>query len=152
MAHKTYRVSLTVEQRTDLEALTRSGTVRVRVYKRARALLLADENLEEGGLADAAIAPQVSLSLPTVQRIRRRFAEAGLEAALYDRPRRGRPARLDGAQKAALTALACSTPPQGYARWSLRLLADRAVELELVDTISHAGVRQVLKKTDSSPT
>ena len=149
---KKYRVELTQTQREQLETLTSSGTIKVRKYKRARVLLLTDEAHKEGRKSDEEIKERVNISLPTIQRIRRRFAEEGLEAALNERPRPGKPKTFSGEQRAQITALACSEPPEGYARWSLRLLADKLVELELVDSISHVTVQEVLKKTNSNRT
>jgi transposase len=144
---KKYRVKLTKDQREILQDLTSSGTVKVRVYKRARALLLADERHAEGGQTDERIALRVDISPPTVQRLRQQFVQDGLEAALNEKPRPGAPKKFSGRTKAKITALACADPPEGRAKWSLRLLADKLVELELVDSISHQKVRQILKKT-----
>jgi transposase len=83
----------------------------------------------------------------TVFNIKRRFLQEGLDAALFDKPRSGKPPRIDGTQRAKITALACSKAPDGHARWSLRLLADKAIELGFVDTISHNAVKEILKKT-----
>jgi transposase len=148
MSAKKYRVKLSQEQREKLEELTRRGTVSVRMYKRARVLLLADENSERAGKKDAEIAELVDTSLSTVNRVRRRFVEEGLDVALRDKPRPGKPRTFSGRDRAAVTALASSAPPEGRARWSLRLLADKLVELEIVDSISHQTVRGILKKTN----
>jgi transposase len=150
MPKRKFRVELSKEQRKTLQEMTRRGTIKVRKYKRARILLLADETQAEGGRTDSEVAEQVGVSAITVHRVRRRFVEEGLEAALDDKPRSGAPSKLSGKQKAEITALACSDPPEGYARWSLRLLANRLVELEVVDSISHDTVDRVLKKTNSS--
>jgi transposase len=152
MLAKKYRVKLSQEQREKLEELTKGGTVSVRKYKRARVLLLADENSERGGKKDAEIAELVDTSLSTVSRVRRRFVKEGLELALSEKPRPGKPRTFSGRDRAAVTALASSEPPEGRARWSLRLLADKLVELEIVDSISHRTVRDILKKTSSSLT
>ena len=149
---KKYRVKLTKTQREQLKALTSSGTIKVRKYKRARVLLLADEAHKEGRKSDEEIKERVSISLPTIQRIRRRFVEESMEAALNERPRPGKRKTFSAEQRAQITALACSEPPEGHARWSLRLLADKLVELELVDSISHVTVQEVLKKTNSNRT
>ena len=140
MSAKVYRVNLKPAEREQLMELTQKGTVKVRKYKRAQALLLADE----------AIMTQVGLSLATVERIRQRFAEGGLMQALNEAPRPGRPRGFSGKQRAEVTALACSTPPEGYGRWSLRLLADKLVELEIVESISPQSVHAILKKTNSN--
>jgi transposase len=152
MSAKKYRVKLSQEQREKLEELTRRGTVSVRTYKRARVLLLADENSECAGKKDAEIAELVDTSLSSVNRVRRRFVEEGLEAAVRDKPRSGKPRTFSGRDRAAVTALASSAPPEGRARWSLRLLADKLVELEIVDSISHQTVGDILKKTSLSLT
>lgn len=149
---KKYRVKLSDVEQGKLQELTSSGTIKVRKYKRARVLLLADEAHKEGCKSDKEIAERVDISVPTIGRIRRRFVEEGLESALNEKPRPGRPETFTGEQRAQITALACSEPPEGYARWSLRLLADKLVELEVVESISHVGVQDVLKKTNSNLT
>ncbi len=93
------------------------------------------------------IADTLGLSVATVYNIKRRYLTTGLDAALTDKPRSGKPASVDGTARAKITALACSTAPDGHARWTLRLLADKAVELGFVEDISHTTVRQILKKT-----
>lgn len=150
MSAKVYRVNLKPAEREQLVELTQKGTVKVRKYKRAQALLLADEAQVGGGQADESIMTQVGLSLATVERIRQRFAEGGLSQALNEAPRPGRPRGFSGKQRAEVTALACSTPPDGYGRWSLRLLADKLVELEIVESISPQSVQAILKKTNSN--
>ena len=149
--HK-YPVRLSQSERSELNRQTTQGRIQVRQLKRAQILLLADENLPSGGQTDKAIAAQIGVSMPTVERTRRRYVESGLEAALKEAPRRGRPARISGEVRAKITALACTTPPEGYGRWSLRLLADKAVELAFIEQISHEAVGQILKKTNSSRT
>jgi len=149
---KKYRVKLSQAQREILKELTSSGTIKVRVYKRARVLLLADEGHSDGSKSDKQIATQVDISIPTIQRVRRRFVEEGLEVALNEKSRPGARPKFRGRQRAAVTALACSEPPEGHARWSLRLLADKLVELEQVDSISHKTVGEILKKTNLSLT
>ena len=109
--------------------------------KRAQILLKADE-----GLKDAEIVSALNTSGPTVERIRKRFVQGNLEKALYDDPRPGSQTKLDGRAEAELIALACSDVPDGHAKWSLRMLADKLVELEIVEGISHETVRQTLKK------
>ena len=142
MPAKQHHVQLNNQERTHLENLTRKGQVQVRVYKRARILLLAHQ-----GLNDADIATQTASSPRTIQRIRKRFTTERAQVAIAEKPRPGRPSKLTPEQRAKITALACSTPPAGYARWSLRLLADRAVELELVACVSHETIGVILKKT-----
>lgn len=118
----------------------------------ARILLKADQSPDGPAWIDDRIAEAVEVSQPTIFRVRRQFVEAGLEAALHRRPsRREYRRKLDGEQEARLIALACGTPPAGRADWTLRLLADRLVELEIVDTVSYQTVRRTLKKTHSSP-
>lgn len=152
MAKKKYRVKLSKEQRETLQELTQRGTIKVRKYKRAQVLLLADETQAKSAKADAEIAEQVGVSPITAHRLRRRFVEEGLEATLAEKPRPGAPAKFSGKHRAEITALACSEPPEGYARWSLRLLANRLVEMDIVDDISHDTVDRVLKKMNSSLT
>jgi transposase len=147
---KKYRVKLSKEQRELLEELTSQGTMKVRAYKRARILLLADESQYGPGKTDEQIAEQVNTSPGTAQRVRQRFVQSGLEGALTEKPRSGAPPKITSRQRAQITSLACSEPPEGYARWSLRLLATKLVELELVDQISHDSVDRVLKKTNLS--
>jgi transposase len=149
---KKYRVKLSDVEQEKLQELTSSGTINVRKYKRARVLLLADEAHKEGCKSDKEIAERVDISVPTIGRIRRRFVEEGLESALNEKPRPGKPKTFTGEQRAQITALACSEPPEGHTRWSLRLLADKLVELEIVESISHVTVQDVLKKTNSSLT
>lgn len=140
---KKYLVTLTESERSDLKAMISSGKGAARRLAHARILLKADQ-----GLPDLAIAEAVEVSRPTVERIRRRFVEEGMEAALDPyRPETPRPRKIDGHLEAHLIALSCSKPPDGAVRWTLRLLAAKAVELEYVDSLSHEAIRQVLKKT-----
>lgn len=152
MPPKKYHVKQSATQRDELEKLTRGGTVKVRKYKRARILLLADEAHKDGTKSDERVAELVNTSTPTVERVRRRFAQEGLQAALGERPRSGRAKKFTAKQRAEITALACSEPPEGHAHWSLRLLANKLVELESVESIHHDTVREILKKTSSSHT
>jgi transposase len=147
-----YKVTLTAEERQELQALIAAGRASAQKLAHARVLLKADA--AEGGPAwpDERIAEAVDVSAATVGRVRRRFVEEGLEAALVrkkqDRPSRER--KLDGRAEARLIALACSAPPDGRAAWTLQLLADRLVELQVVDSVCDETVRRVLKKTRSS--
>jgi transposase len=141
-----YRVQLTPQERADLTAFTRRGAANAREIARARALLLADH-----GLRDAEIATATGQSTRTVQRTRRRCVEQSVEAAIHDQPRPGPTPILDGAQAAFLIATACSDPPAGHACWTMQLLAERLIELEVVASISDETVRRTLKKTSSSP-
>ncbi len=151
---KRYRVTLTQAEREELGRLLAKGKADVRRLKHAQILLNADES--DGGLAwaDGRIAEAVGCGTATVERVRRRFVEDGLELALspYRTPRREYRTKLDGEQEAKLIATACGAAPDGRTRWTLRLLADRLVELNVVDSISHETVRQALKKTNSSRT
>jgi len=144
---KRYPVRLTDPQRESLRRLIASGTAPARKLTHARILLKADE-----GWTDAAIARAVESSQPTISRVRKQCVEEGLEAALNRRaPTREYRYKLDGAQEARLITLACSQPPAGQARWTLRLLADKLVELKVTDRLSYQTVRRTLKKTRSSP-
>ena len=119
----------------------------MRAVRRAKALLALAT-----GIGQQAAGQAVGLRRQAVSQLRRRYEDAGWQFALAEAPRSGTPARFNGAQRAAVTALACTPAPTGHSRWTLRLLADKAVELCLVDTISHETVSQVLKKTSYSPT
>jgi transposase len=145
---KRYRVTLTQPERHELEQLISRGKADARKLAHARILLQADE--AEGGprRTDEQIAAALNTATRTVERVRERFVEQGLEAALLPKPSKRVYARkLDGRQEANLIALACGKPPAGKARWTLRLLADEMVELDVVDALSHETVRQTLKKT-----
>lgn len=142
MPAKKYVVDLTPEERERLLKLIGQGEAKARTLSRARILLKADE-----GLSDEQIAKVLHSGSATVGRVRQRFVEEGLEAALSERPRRGQRPKLSGRDEAHLIAVACSAAPDGQARWSLRLLADKAVALGLAESLSHETVRRVLKKT-----
>lgn len=144
---KRYIVKLSLDERAELEGMVKRGKVAAFRRRHAEVLLLVDEG--EGGpeLSDAAAAERTRFSRRTVEQIRERCVCEGLAAALERKKRdRNRTRKLDGEGEARLVALACSEAPAGYARWSLNLLADKLVELEVVDSISHECVRQVLKK------
>ena len=149
---KKYKVTLTAEERQQLQGLITAGKAAAKKLTHARILLKADA--AEGGPAwdDQRIADATEVSTDTVARVRQRFVEHGLEAALtrkkQEHPSRER--KLDGRAEARLIALACSAPPGGRKEWTMKLLADRLVELEVVDTVSDETVRRVLKKTNSS--
>ena len=145
MPRKKYVVDLTAEERTTLEQLVQRGKSSARTLTRARILLQADE-----GLTDEEIAMALTVSLATVERTRQRFVESNLEA-LNERPRPGGPRKLSGKQEAQLIAVACTPAPSGQPHWTLRLLADKVVELGFADSIARETVRQVLKKIPSSP-
>jgi transposase len=138
---KRYIVKLSEEEKKDLHALTHKGTCGVRKLRRAQMLVLADE-----GLTDEEIARALDGSVSTVERVRKRFVQEGLKAALSERPRPGARRKLDGRQEAYLLALASSDPPEGKKHWSMQLLADRLVGLEIVEEISDETVRRTLKK------
>ena len=149
---KLYRVRLTADERADLERRISSGKSAARRLARARVLLKADETEGAPALCDADVAAAVEVSHSTVERTRRLFVEEGLEVALAGRERKTTPlAKLDGEKEAHLLAIACTAPPDGYKRWTLRLLAARMVELNYVDDLSYETVRRTLKKTNSSP-
>lgn len=146
-----YVVLLGPEQRLILERMTRSGRHTARALAHARILLLADAGDAGDCEPDEVIAEAVGVHPRTVARARKLFVASGLEAALHRQPPTGRQYRkLDGAQEARLIALACSEPPAGRGRWTLRLLADRLVELEVVESIDPSTVQRTLKKTASS--
>ena len=150
---KKYPVILTEAQREHLKSLIAAGTAPARKLTHARILLKADQSSQGPRWVDEQVAEAVEVSQPTVARVRKRYFQEGLEAALNRRPpNREYHRKLDGEQEARLVALACSEPPEGQARWSLRLLADRLVELEIVEEVSYQTVRRILKKTSSSLT
>ncbi len=135
-------------EREQLKSLIGAGTAPARKLTHARILLKADQSTEGPGWVDEQLADALETSQPTVSRVRKRYFEEGLEAALNRRaPNRQYQRKLDGEREARLVALACSEPPEGQARWSLRLLADRLVELEIVEEVSYQTVRRTLKKT-----
>jgi transposase len=152
MPAKKYLVTLTPEERQQLSRLTSSGKAAALVLTRARILLKADQASGGPAWEDATIAEALDCGHRTVERVRQRFVEDGLDAALQrkqqDRP--SRPRKLDGRAEARLIALACSQPPDGRKAWTLQLLADRLVELRVVDSVCDETVRRVLKKTRSS--
>jgi transposase len=143
-------IALTAEQRTELEQLIRTGSTPARTNTRARILLLSDRSQGQKR-TDQEVAKAALCCKSTVINVRRRFLSGGLHAALYDKDRPGAPPKFTGEVEARLTMLACSDPPEGAARWTLRLLADKMVELGYVDSISYVTVRELLKKTGSSP-
>ena len=146
-----YIVRLTETERQQLEQMLAKGRHAASTAARARILLKADESEEGPGWTDGDIVRALDTSLSTVHRVRQEFVELGLEAALYRRKPTGRQYRkLDGTQEAQLIALACGAAPEGRARWTLKLLAQQMVELEIVDAIGPECVRTTLKKTNSS--
>jgi transposase len=141
-----YIVKLVEEERSDLLALTGKGKAGARRIKHALILLAADE-----GAIDDEIVARLRVGARTVERVRKRFVEESLEAALSDRPRPGKAPLLDRRQEAHLIALACSTAPAGRAQWTMQLLANKLVELGIVESISDETVRRALKRGTSSP-
>jgi transposase len=148
---KKYIVTLTQEERRMLQEMLSRGKAAARKLTHARILLKADAPPGGPGWDDERIAEGLEVGRATVERVRKEFVEEGLEAALdRRRPRRQYRRKLDGDGEAHLVALACQKPPEGRSRWTLRLLADRMVQLEYVDEISYQTVRRTLKKTNSS--
>lgn len=141
---KKQHVQLSESDKKYLEGLIQKGELPAKVYRRAISLLELDK-----GKTYTAVSEIVGSMIPTLSNLSTRYAETGLQA-LYDKPRSGRPVEFDGDQRAKVTALACSDPPEGYGKWSLRLLADKLVELEYCEEISHTQVSNILKKTNSS--
>jgi hypothetical protein len=147
MRTKRFRVTLTSEERTDLQQFIASGTAPARKLAHARILLKADAPPGEHGAFDTDIAAAVEVSVATVERVRRRFVAEGLEAALVPKPSTApHVSKLDGRGEARLLATMSSAPPDGQRRWSLRLLAAHLVELSVVDALAHETVRRTLKK------
>jgi transposase len=150
---KLYRIKLLPEERSELESLGRKRTAAAHKVTKARALLLCDESDEGPGLKDWEVVRETGIKDRTLERLRERCCEVGpleaLERKEQDKP--SRPRKLNGEQQAQLTKLACSEPPEGCGGWSLRLLAENLVELEIVDAISHETVRRELKKTKLNP-
>jgi transposase len=142
---KLYVVNLTDEEHTTVRELVRKGTVSARKLTRAHILLHAHD-----GRSDQAIADALHIGRATVERVRKRFVEGNLERALNDAKRPGGKRKLDGKQEALLVATACSTPPNGRARWTMQLLADKIVTLTDLESLSDETVRRTLKKTTSS--
>ena len=143
---KKQHVKLTKSYRQSLEELLSKGELKVRVQKRALALQMLDKCMSYQQVKD-----HIGISHISLSKWARLYKAEGL-SMLYDKPRSGRPIGLSGEERAKVTALACSKPPEGYARWSLRLLSDRLIELDIIDSISHTEVRRILKKTNYSLT
>ncbi len=147
MARKAQSIKLSTNELRSLTTIVKRGATRARVQTRARVLDLLHRQR-----APADIAAVLGVGVATVFNIKRRYLAGGLKAALHDKPRSGQPCRIDGVARAKITALACSTAPAGRARWTLRLLADKVIELGFCESISHSTVNEVLKKTGSSRT
>ena len=143
MPRKMYLVNLADEERQELLELTRKGKINARKLKRAMILLKADE-----GLTDQQVMAALNVSRPCVERVRKRFVSDGMDRALNEDPRPGQKRKLDGRAEATLIATACTEAPEGHERWTLRLLADQLVMLQVVDAISYETVRRTLKKTN----
>jgi len=146
MRMKKQHIKLTELQRKKLQDLLSKGDLKVRVQKRAMSLQMMDKGMTFQAIKDLIGISHISLGKWAVK-----FKAEGLKM-LYDKPRSGRPVGLSGEERAKVTALACTDPPKGYARWSLRLLSDRLIELDIVDEISHTEVGRILKKTNFSLT
>jgi len=140
-------VTLKPEEKALLKKIVSRGKEKARTIARSRVLLMSDD-----GLSDTSILRALNLARNTVRHVRHRYVIDGLDAAIHEKFRSGAPVKIDGRQRAKITALACSNPPEGRARWTLRLLADRVVELNITDEISHLQVGRILKKTKSNPT
>lgn len=149
MPTKRYIVTLSADERTRLEALVRAGKRSARTITRARILLLTDQGEGGPGWEDRRAAEALGCGHRTVERIREQFVTEGIDAAISHKQPNGPPREpvLDGAAEARLIALACSATPDGRKAWTLRMLADKLVELEVVDAVSHETVRRALKKT-----
>jgi transposase len=149
-----YRVTLTAQERDELESLTKRGKTHARRFIHARALLLCDAGEFGSPWSVADTAEALGVSSRSIEHLKKRFVEEGLESALERRPRETPPreVKLDGAFEARLIAMACSNPPEGYTRWTVRLLADKAVELHFTESVSQMSVHRILKKTNLSLT
>jgi transposase len=143
-------VRLSDEDRAALREMTRSGVGKAREITRARILLLADRN-REGWKTQEQIAQALGVSPVTVSRLCRRFVLEGKQGAIKERPRPGRAPKITGEVESHLLALACSAPPEGKARWTVRMLTDELIRLEIIADISHVAVHHTLKKTNSNP-
>lgn len=144
-----YKITLTQQERGELEAMTRSGKTPAKKFLHARILLLCDAGEHGSAWKVADVAEALGVTSRTVEHLKKRFVEEGLQAALARKPRsRPREATFDGAFEARITTLACSKPPDGRARWTIRLLAEKAVELQIADSVSTMTVHRALKKTN----
>lgn len=149
MPKKKYIIALTPSERSTLEQLTRKGKTAAYKINHARILLKADINQEGGGWRDSQISEALNIGHATIERVRQRFVEEGLEAALNRRKQKNRRRKIiDGAKEAYLIALACSEVPRGKSHWTLQMLADKMVELNRVEQVSTETIRQTLKKTN----
>ena len=144
MARKAQPLTLNSNETRSLKNILARGTTSARTLSRARILDLLHRQKQPSDIADL-----LQVSQQTIYNVKRRYLVGGLQAALFDQPRSGRPIEISGSQRAKITALACSTPPEGRARWTLSLLADKAVELGHCQRLSHTKARHILKKTNS---
>ena len=153
MSAKLYRIKLSEVERLELETIRDQGSRRARIFKKALALLLCDEGPNGPALADSEVLPVVAISPCSLMRLRQRCCEVGplgaLVAKVRDKP--ARETKVTGEVEARITQLACSRPPEGFARWTLRLLAGHLVEIKVIESISHSTVGLVLKKVRSNP-
>ena len=149
MSQKQFHVQLSEPERVRLQKIIRSGKHKARKITRCRILLLADG---PNGKTDEEISNALNVCLATIFNIRRRYSQEGFERAIGEGARSGQPPKFKGRAAAKITAIACSTPPDGQAHWSLRLLADRVIELKIVESISHQSISNILKKTSLSRT
>lgn len=147
MARKAQPLKLSENEQRSLTTLLRRGSTPARTQTRARVL-----DLLHRGQPPKEIAQTLQITAATVFNIKRRYREGGFRAALYDQPRSGKPPSIDGTARAKITAMACTAAPAGHARWTLRLLADQAVELGYCESVSHNAVKEILKKTSSNRT
>jgi hypothetical protein len=154
MPKKLYEISLTQAERAELVKMVKTGTSSARTILRANILLQSDTSGHVKPIGTREMAALLNTSATTIENVRKEYAGSGLKDTLARKKRETPPvpAKIDGCLEAKIIALSCQDPPQGYARWSTRLLADRTVELGYVDSISHTAVAGVLKKTSSSPT
>jgi transposase len=145
-----YRVTLTEQEREELEALTKRGKIDAKKFIHARALLLCDAGSSGPAWNVADTAAALGVTSRTIEHLKKRFVEEGIEAALARKPREKPPREVifDGAFEARLISLACSDAPEGHRRWTVRLLADKVVELKIAPSVSHMTVQRVLKKTN----
>lgn len=148
-----YKVTLTEDERTHLEALTRGGKLAASKFVHARALLLCDAGAQGNSWTVAKVAEALGVTTRTIEHLKERFVEEGIEAALERKPSTRKPKiTFDGAFDARLTALACSPAPEGRARWTVRLLAEKVVELKIAPKVSVMSIHRALKKTSSNLT
>lgn len=147
MRQQSYEIKLKKKELTELKHLVRRGQARARKLTRARVLLMSHEQYGQGDISEV-----LSVTRTTIRNICNRYLSEGLDSALNDKPRSGAPSTFNGKHRAKLTMLACTEAPEGHSQWSLQLLADKAVELNYVESISRSQVGRILKKTKSSRT